>query len=429
MSSLVQEPLAKGSLNAYPPATCRPRAPSTIPTVAPGQELPGEKEPRLTQIEMQSLVKRYGADNVVDGIDLVIEEGEFVVLLGPSGCGKTTTLRMIAGLEEVTAGVLLFDGELMNHEPPDRRSVGMVFQNYALYPHMTVAGNLSFGLQSRRRRGSRREARQRERKLVMELAELLELEHVLDHRPKELSGGQRQRVALGRALIRQPGVFLLDEPLSNLDANLRDRMRMELIRLHERLPVTTVYVTHDQGEGLTLADRLVVMNDGKICQVGAPSEVYDRPADTFVAAFIGSPGMNLWTPPWSRDGVGRHLLLGGAIWLPPALHGVLCERDRPATVGIRPEHLLLVQHRADSQATLSCRVEMVEQLGSHLLVHAALASEDGGSVVAQLDPKCSLRRGEEILLGAPPEAVHLFDAESGLRVSNPDCRDRATVTA
>ncbi|MHB8457655.1 MAG: ABC transporter ATP-binding protein, partial [Acidimicrobiales bacterium] len=363
-----------------------------------------------------------------DGIDLTIEEGEFVVLLGPSGCGKTTTLRMISGLEEITAGELLFDGSLVNDEPPDRRSVGMVFQSYALYPHMTVAGNLSFGLQSRRKRGSRRNARRRERQLVMELAELLELEHVLDHRPKELSGGQRQRVALGRALIRQPGVFLLDEPLSNLDANLRDRMRMELARLHERLPVTTVYVTHDQGEGLTLADRLVVMNEGRICQVGAPSEVYDRPANTFVAGFIGSPGMNLWTPQWSR-GEGGDLLLGGAIRLPPAIHGALGERDLPATVGIRPEHLFLVQQGADSQATLSCRVEMVEHLGSHLLVHAALTSAQGGNVVAQLDPKCSVQRGEQILLGAPPEAVHLFEAESGLRVSGLACPDRVAVTA
>ena len=227
----------------------------------------------MARVELHNIVKSYGDQRVVDGIDLVVEEGQFVVLLGPSGCGKTTTLRMIAGLEQVTAGEVYFDGRLMNREPPERRGVGMVFQNYALYPHMTVADNLSFGLESRRGRGARHKARAQERARVLEVARLLEIDHVLGHRPKELSGGQRQRAALGRALVREPDVFLLDEPLSNLDANLREKMRMELSRLHDEMPVTTVYVTHDQGEALTLADQLVVMHEGKICQAGQPVSI------------------------------------------------------------------------------------------------------------------------------------------------------------
>ncbi len=382
----------------------------------------------MATIEMDGLVKRYGNDTVVDGVDLSVDDGELLVLLGPSGCGKTTTLRMVAGLEQITDGELRFDGVVVNHEPPDRRSVGMVFQNYALYPHMTVRGNLSFGLQSRRPRGSRRSARAEERDLVQEIARLLELEHVLDHRPKELSGGQRQRVALGRALVRRPQVFLLDEPLSNLDANLRERMRMELSRLHEQLPITTIYVTHDQSEALTLADRIVVMHEGRVRQVASPREIYDAPAEAFIAEFIGSPGMNLWTLPWiekDRDDI----TLGDEIRLPrrpdPAIH-----RDgQPITLGIRPEHLEIAGEPDHTSIGLSCRVELVEDLGSHVLVHGTLGSHDGQRVVAKLDAASVVDRGARLRLRAAPERVHAFDALSGSRLGTFAGSARVAVTA
>lgn len=369
----------------------------------------------MARIEMRGLVKTYGTDTVVDSIDLTVDEGEFVVLLGPSGCGKTSTLRMVAGLENITDGELLFDGQLMNSEPPDRRSVGMVFQNYALYPHMSVRGNLSFGLQSRRTRGSRRKAKAEVKGRVMEMAELLELNHVIDHRPKELSGGQRQRVALGRALIRQPRVFLLDEPLSNLDANLRDRMRMELSKLHDRVAITTIYVTHDQSEALTLADRLVVMHEGKIRQVGKPSDVYDSPADTFVAGFIGSPGMNLWPRTWMTDERGEPSL-GESIQLPRPMVAALSHWGHDVTVGVRPEHLHLVNVADDDAATVWCRVNMVENLGSHLLVHAVLSSDPESPVLAHVGTNVSLHRGQSILLGARTEHVNTFDSATGQRM-------------
>ncbi len=377
----------------------------------------------MSTIEMHDLVKTYGAERVVDGVDLEIADGQFVVLLGPSGCGKTTTLRMVAGLEQITGGDLRFDGRRMNDEPPDRRGVGMVFQHYALYPHMSVAANLSFGLESRRERGGRRRARAAERARVLEIARLLELEHVLDHRPKELSGGQRQRVALGRALIRDPDVFLLDEPLSNLDANLRDRMRMELARLHEELPVTTVYVTHDQSEALTLADVLVVMHEGRVRQAAPPAEVYDSPADTFVAGFLGSPGMNLWEVVTEQ---GERQLR--SVRLPERMAAGL-GADRPGVVvGVRPEHLELVGEAHDSLALVECRVRMVENLGSHQLVHGSLAG-GGDAVVAHLDPRHGPRRGETILLGAREEHVHLFEAGTGRRLASRAARGRVPVVA
>ncbi len=378
----------------------------------------------MATIEMCDLVKSYGNDRVVNGVDLDIKDGQFVVLLGPSGCGKTTTLRMVAGLEQITEGELRFDGRLMNDVPPDKRGVGMVFQQYALYPHMTVSKNLSFGLESRRERGSRRKVRLAERERVLEIARMLELEHVLDHRPKELSGGQRQRVALGRALIRDPEVFLLDEPLSNLDANLRDRMRMELARLHEDLPVTSIFVTHDQGEALTLADCLVVMHEGKIRQAAAPSEVYDFPADTFVAGFLGSPGMNLWKFDVNQDKRYRQGVL-----LPEEVVLGLANDLPQVIVGIRPEHLEIVGERHPALAVLECRIHMVEHLGSHQLVHATLRGNEAESVVAQLDPKDGPLRGETILLGASAEHLHLFDPGTGKRLQDCEARQLIKVLA
>ena len=367
----------------------------------------------MTRIELDGIEKTFGSEQVVAGVDLSIADGELTVLLGPSGCGKTTTLRMIAGLETPSGGELRFDGQRMNEAPPERRKVGMVFQNYALYPHMTVAANLSFGLASRPDRGPRRRARAQERARVEEIARLLEIDHVLDHRPRELSGGQRQRVALGRALIREPDVFLLDEPLSNLDANLRERMRMELARLHAELPVTTIYVTHDQGEALTLADQLVVMHEGRIRQASSPTEVYDRPADTFVAGFLGSPGMNLWALPVAGPGGAGDR---GAVSLPAELleeHGVGREAT---TVGIRPEHLELVRGEERPPARLRCEVRVVENLGSHLLVHAALTSDPASVVVAKLDVASEVGRGDQVVLGAQEDRVHLFDATTTKRL-------------
>lgn len=365
----------------------------------------------MARVELKQASKHYGKDQVVavDEIDLAIDEGEFVVLLGPSGCGKSTTLRMVAGLEALSGGELWFDERLVNSDPPDRRNVGMVFQNYALYPHMTVEQNLSFGL--RAARTPKGEVKSR----VSEVAGLLGLDDYLRRRPKELSGGQRQRVALGRALMRRPAVFLMDEPLSNLDANLREQMRIELARLHAQLGITTLYVTHDQGEALTLADRVVVMNSGVIRQVGAPADVYSRPADTFVAGFIGSPGMNLWTAPWDDD--GESLWLGGrALRLPRSLRPVLEQLGPSVTVGIRPEHLGLARAGADVEVT--CQVELLEQLGSHAQLHAHLpfAHEAPARLVARLDVAVDVARGEQLVLTAPAGAVHLFDPESGRRV-------------
>jgi len=378
----------------------------------------------VARVGIEKLVKTYGEETVVDHVTLGIEEGEFVVLLGPSGCGKTTTLRMIAGLEDITGGTLTFDDTVMNNVPPDRRNVGMVFQNYALYPHMTVAENLSFGLLSQRRPGRRRDVRREIRNLVSQTAELLEIEHVLDHRPKQLSGGQRQRVALGRALIRQPSVFLMDEPLSNLDANLRDRVRMELARLHDRFQVTTVYVTHDQGEALTLADRVVVMNEGKICQVGTPAEVYDLPADTFVAHFIGTPGMNLWTLPCEHR--AGEISLGDSVELSREFGLLLDASGERVTLGIRPEHFAPVDDVKHPGAVVTIRLELVEHLGSHLLGHGHVGEAEKQPVVVRLDASSPLRQGDIARLATPARSVHLFDAESGSRL---DFRDRALATA
>ncbi len=367
----------------------------------------------MARIELRNVTKSYAGSCVVAGVDLTVQDGQFVVVLGPSGCGKTTTLRMIAGLEQISSGELYFDDRLMNFEPPESRGIGMVFQNYALYPHMTVAANLSFGLESRRSRGSRRAARRHERERVQEIAQLLEIEHVLNQRPRELSGGQRQRVALGRALIREPAVFLLDEPLSNLDANLREKMRMELSRLHAALPITTIYVTHDQGEALTLADQLVVMHEGRVCQAAPPAVVYARPATTFVAAFLGAPGMNLWPLPTA---VGEHRSGESALTLPESLADVCAAAPGGVTVGVRPEHLELLPSESTQPMRVRCRVEAVENLGSHLLVHAYLGDVTKAAVIAKLDPGDPVRAGDIITLGAKSTHVHLFGRTTGDRV-------------
>ena len=379
------------------------------------------EEKCVSRVELRKMSKQFGERTVVNEVDLVAEQGEVVVLLGPSGCGKTSTLRMIAGLESITSGELYFDDRLMNAEPPDRRSIGMVFQNYALYPHMSVFDNLAFGLESQSKTGTRSERRKSISERVTETAELLEIGHLLHQRPRQLSGGQRQRVSLGRALVRKPDVFLMDEPLSNLDANLRDRMRMELARLHQVHGITTLYVTHDQGEALTLADRIVVMNQGSVCQIGTPSDLYDHPSSAFVANFIGMPGMNLWTSQWESK--GTRIQCGPATTLHTDFRDVLATKSRSIAIGVRPEHLHLIRSEQveSSGLTTQCRVDLVERLGSHLLAHCSMEAEAGSiqtSLVARLDSESQIERGDYLLLAAPLHRVHLFDAGSGDRIEH-----------
>ncbi|MDH2327113.1 sn-glycerol-3-phosphate ABC transporter ATP-binding protein UgpC [Cereibacter sp. SYSU M97828] len=324
----------------------------------------------MADLELKSLRKSFGAFEAIKGVDLSVKDREFVVFVGPSGCGKSTLLRMIAGLETITSGDLLIDGARANDSEPMDRGLAMVFQSYALYPHMTVAENMGFAL-----RVAKVPAAERER-AVREAARVLELEHLLDRRPKELSGGQRQRVAIGRAIVRKPKVFLFDEPLSNLDAALRVNMRLELMRLHKRLDATMIYVTHDQTEAMTMADKIVVLRAGQIEQIGAPMELYARPANMFVAGFIGAPKMN---------------------FLPAG-------DDAPQgarTLGIRPEDLA----RGD---TWHGTVRLVERLGGVSNLHVEL---DGGVVMVMQVTGEPARMGERIGIGADPSRFHYFDGQ------------------
>ncbi len=365
----------------------------------------------MTAIELEGLTKSFANTSApaLDGIDLDIRDGEFVVLLGPSGCGKSTTLRMIAGLEQPSSGFIRFDGQMMNGIPGRDRKVGMVFQNYALYPHMTVEENLSFGLRSRGESKASTAAR------VGEVLAMLGLAEHAKRRPRELSGGQRQRIALGRALVGRPSVFLMDEPLSNLDANLREQMRMEIARLHTEHGITTVYVTHDQGEALTLADRIVVMDSGKVRQVATPRELYLAPNDTFVAGFIGSPGMNLLRVPLQTLEDAGH----GASAVTVS-DGLLARLGKNAgeevVLGVRPEDL-----RSDGSAAalrLDCRVALVEQFGTHLQVHLTLGAPCGQlPLIAKLPADHDLRRGDMITLYSGESAIRLFDPSTGSRLT------------
>ncbi|MDA8144772.1 MAG: sn-glycerol-3-phosphate ABC transporter ATP-binding protein UgpC [Thermaerobacter sp.] len=369
----------------------------------------------MARVVTKSLTKRFGRKTVVDGFDLTVEDGELAVIVGPSGCGKTTVLRMVAGLESPSGGEVYFDQQLINPIPPERRNVGMVFQDYALYPHMSVFENLAFGL--RVRRTPREEVRQQ----VDAVARLLEVEELLSKRPRELSGGQRQRVALGRAVIRRPSVFLMDEPLSNLDAGLRDRMRVEMRRLHRRLGVTTLYVTHDQAEAMTLGDRVVVMKEGRVRQVGTAQEVYARPADAFVAGFVGSPGMNLWTLPWEAGPAG--VRLGGLLELPAAFLPALRLADDRVIVGIRPE--AFAARPTPGSIKVTFHLEEVERLGSHLHLHGRLGEH---TVVAKQEAAVPAVPGTERTLWVEPGAVHIFRVGSGERlVPGGDPPTRAAV--
>ncbi len=344
-------------------------------------------------IRIENVSKTYpGGVRAVDGVSLDVEEGEFLVLVGPSGCGKTTLLRMMAGLEEISGGTISVDGRVINGVPPAERDIAMVFQNYALYPHMTVRENLSFGL--RMRKVPPQEIARR----VDEAAETLGLRDLLARRPKELSGGQRQRVALGRAIVRRPKLFLFDEPLSNLDAKLRVQMRAELKRLHRSLQVPAVYVTHDQEEAMTLGDRIAVLKDGRVRQLGRPLDVYGRPADRFVAGFVGTPPMNFLDGRVRGgvfEGAGLSLRVPGAV-------------DGPAVLGLRPE-LLGDRPPIDangSAASLRLRVSVVEPLGDR--VDAALTTSTHVPLVGRLDARAALREGEERELWLDTRRLHLF---------------------
>ncbi|MEO8137019.1 MAG: sn-glycerol-3-phosphate ABC transporter ATP-binding protein UgpC [Betaproteobacteria bacterium] len=357
----------------------------------------------MASLSLRGIVKRFAALEVVHGVDLDIAHGEFVVFVGPSGCGKTTLLRMIAGLEEITDGELCIDGVRVNEVAPARRKIAMVFQSYALYPHMSVYDNLAFGLQTA---GEKKEVIDRR---VRQVAQMLKIDAYLARKPKALSGGQRQRVAIGRAIAREPKLFLFDEPLSNLDAELRVQMRVELSKLHAELGVTMIYVTHDQVEAMTMADRIVVLKDGRIEQAGTPLELYNRPANRFVAGFIGSPKMNF------LDGVagGRtnsyidvRLPGSGTVSLPTDASGVV--DGTPICIGIRPEHVEL------ADGGLPMTVTLIEQLGGNTVLYGSLGAQQ--TLVVQVVGQSGVSRGDTVGVRLPPECCHGFGAD-GLAIA------------
>ncbi|HAH05769.1 MAG TPA: glycerol-3-phosphate ABC transporter ATP-binding protein [Elusimicrobia bacterium] len=358
----------------------------------------------MAKVVLEKVEKRYAgnAAATVRALDLEIDDGEFLVLVGSSGCGKSTVLRMIAGLIDVTGGRIFIDGADVTRRPPKDRDVSMVFQNYALFPHMDVSDNIGFGLKIRG--CGKEETAQR----VAATAELLGIGALLDKKPGQLSGGQRQRVALGRAIIRNPKVFLFDEPLSNLDAKLRAQMRAELLKLHRRLKATTIYVTHDQCEAMTMADRLAVLNEGALQQCGAPLEVYAEPKNTFVATFIGMPPMNLFKAELAaEDGACRFRLPGGAL-IPvpePLARRLKARKDTGYTVGIRPEHIVPARERRAGPA-IACEVELAESLGNGLCLHCLGA---GLSFQAALKPDFPVKTGDRIELAFSTEKLCVFD--------------------
>jgi multiple sugar transport system ATP-binding protein len=358
----------------------------------------------MARVAMRGLNKKYDEVHAVIYVNLDIRDQEFVVLVGPSGCGKTTTLRMVAGLESITAGQISSDEKVVNELPPMDRDIAMVFQNYALYPHMTVYDNMAFGLKMRK--FDRPEIAER----VKRAADILGIQELLKRKPRQLSGGQRQRVALGRAIVRHPQVFLFDEPLSNLDAKLRVQMRVELKKLHERLGTTAIYVTHDQVEAMTLGDRVVVMRDGRVQQVGDPMVLYNQPANRFVAGFIGSPAMNLQTVPLIDGGAQ---LAGTTLPLPPAVRMAAADAGLTELVlGIRPEHL----HLADSAGELPGDVMLVEELGADALLHVRLAG-GGQAVVARAEGRKPPRPGQKVTFHVQPDDVFAFHPGTGARLA------------
>jgi multiple sugar transport system ATP-binding protein len=385
----------------------------------------------MATVSLEKVTKTYpNGFEAVRGVDLEVSDGEFMVLVGPSGCGKTTLLRMVAGLEQVTAGTVRIGGAVMNEVAPKNRDVAMVFQNYALYPNMTVAENIGFPLKLRRVAKSEIRAR------VARAADLMGLTDLLGQRPARLSGGQRQRVAMGRAIVREPTAFLMDEPLSNLDARLRVQMRVEISRIQRRLGVATIYVTHDQTEAMTMGDRVAVIMEGQVRQCDVPQRIYDRPTDLFVASFIGSPAMNLYSATLSSDGGSLHLG-SQSVELPSSLgdeRAALSKyRGAGIVVGLRPEHLEIA---ANSDRPGFCGdVDVVEPLGSELLVHFAIdaeaVSESGAeapvsvgltegasSGIARVPASDAVKPGQAVRFAIPADKIHFFDPQTRLAISD-----------
>ncbi|EBA14246.1 SN-glycerol-3-phosphate ABC transporter, ATP-binding protein [Roseobacter sp. SK209-2-6] len=349
----------------------------------------------MAEIHLTDLTKSYGPTEVLHHIEGHIQDGEFIVIVGPSGCGKSTLLRMVAGLETVSSGEIRIGERRVNELEPSERDIAMVFQNYALYPHMSVRANMAYGLKIRKL--SQAEINRR----VEEAADILEIRQYLDRKPRQLSGGQRQRVAMGRAIVRDPQVFLFDEPLSNLDAKLRVQMRLEIRKLQQRLGVTSIYVTHDQVEAMTLGDRLMVLNGGYVEQFGTPIELYDRPASIFVAGFIGSPAMN-FLPAEVKDG---SVVLSNGVIIP-----VESPKEANVTLGIRPEHL-----QPEPEGAIALQVEMVEQLGANTLLHGTLQGTDK-ALTASVAGHATYENGEFVNFSAPASMLHLFDPETESRL-------------
>ena len=360
----------------------------------------------MGEVSLRGVKKSFGKVEVVHGVDCNIADGEFIVILGPSGCGKSTVLRMIAGLEIITEGEISIDGNVVNRLEPAERDIAMVFQNYALYPHMTVYDNMAYGLKIRKMPKPEIDER------VQNAARILELSDLLDRKPRQLSGGQRQRVAMGRCIVREPKVFLFDEPLSNLDAKLRVQMRLELRNLHENLGITSIYVTHDQVEAMTLGDRMIIINDGYAEQIGTPLEVYERPATRFVAGFIGSPAMNFIEAYISTD--------GSSVELPGNINLALANNDfaefhgKEVILGIRPEHFELVQ---DQTGMMDLRVDHVELLGADTLVHGHFG-KDQTMLTVRLSDVHHFEKHTTLSIRVPPHKLHLFDKEDGSRIGN-----------
>jgi multiple sugar transport system ATP-binding protein len=368
--------------------------------IAPRSEEPAP----MATVTFDHLYKRYGDEVIaVNDLNLEVQDGEFLVLVGPSGCGKTTALRCVAGLEEISDGRLLIGERVVNNVAPKDRDIAMVFQSYALYPHMSVYDNLAFGLKLRKIKKEEIDRR------VQEGAKILGLEKFLERKPKALSGGQRQRVALGRAIVREPSVFLMDEPLSNLDAKLRVQTRAEIARLHQRLGTTTIYVTHDQVEAMTMGDRIAVMRDGLLQQVGRPQDLYDHPVNVFVAGFIGSPAMNFATVKATE---GQDLMFGGAK-LELAGEQARAAESRPQgsnlLIGFRPEHIELANGQAGDAVKFPATVDVVEYLGNEELIHA---QAEGIEIVAMLPSEARVKVGDRVDLAVPMEKLHIFDPES-----------------
>jgi len=350
----------------------------------------------MASIDIQSVRKSYGEHAVLHGVDLEIKDGEFIVLVGPSGCGKSTLLRMIAGLEDITSGQVQISGKRVNELAPKDRDIAMVFQSYALYPHMSVADNMSYSMRLRKT------PKEKIASAIKSTAAKLGLEPLLERRPKALSGGQRQRVAMGRAIVRQPKAFLFDEPLSNLDARLREQMRAEIKKLHAELKATSIYVTHDQIEAMTLADRIVAMHGGVVQQVGSPLELYDTPANLFVAGFIGSPGMNFLDVTYLEQDGGPRLKLTDGMVL-KLLQPMQLQDGARATLGIRPEHVQI-----ENEADIAASVDLVEPTGFGIILHLSVHGLPFKIFTLERD---ALRSEGTIQVSFPPQQLHLFDGD------------------